>query len=364
MQRIQGRGVSPGRALGRARLVRSFADLLLACPPERYQPFWAGDSTDDTDTDLVCVALGPHSIQADDIPSSFVAVLSEEPWPEAALIPTPVYRPCVDCLGPRLRLIRNGDLLLVDGASGTVFVDPTDRVVAAYQAHSLGIAPGRRIFLEYAHQPVRLPDGREVRVSAAVASAEQAGDALSCGPDAFLMDVGFDADLILATIQAAHGKPVSFCVHPEGCCESALIQAGALGDVTALLSPGTSAASVSGFRSVLDAVVYEALEAGEDPGRVRCGLRMMEDTSPPELVLEPGIERVAAIVRGEINKSVWLDELLDAARSVVVPVELELAAGLRRLADHVLDLGINGVIVAPSEVQLWKEALRACFAFA
>ncbi len=356
--------MSPGRVLGTARIIRTFADLLSVCPPERPRPFWLGEQGPQDAADIVCVLIGDHHLRVEDLPLCAVAVVSELAWPEATYGTTPLHRPCVEEVGPRIRAVRDGDLLVVDGDQGVVVVDPTDRVVAAFQAHALGIVPHRRLFLEFCHQPVRLPDGREIRVSASVESPPEVAAGLSAGPDGFYVVAHGPSDSLAETVRNAHGKPVAFAVHPEGCSEVGLAQAALLGDVTALLAPTGAADTLGAFRAAVEAASLALANEGLEFGYVRCGLLLREDISDPAAVLMPGVERIAAVMYRRDLAGPWLTDLLDAARSVVVPVEILLDAGYDALADQVLDLSINGVIVPPSDVQVWKEALRNSFAYA
>jgi len=359
---LTGRRLHPGRALGRARLVRSFADLFVAFPPQAPRPFWMGEDPDQHQSDVVCVLIGDHGLAPEDIPAQAVAVLCEREWQDAVSGPRPLHQPSLDGMGARLRLVRDGDLVLVDADLEQVVVDPTDRVVAAFQAHTLGIVPTRRVFVEFSHQPVRLPDGREVRVSASVRDTGLIGEAVLEGPDALYIWTECAPDAIPAAIQAAHGKPVAFAVHPEGCCEAAIARAAAMGDVTALLTVGASTASLTTFREAVREAIWQLAEAGVDTGRVRYGLLLREQSSDPASVLADGVERVAAATVGPDLGGEWLEALLDAARSVVVPVELVVQERSFVMAERILDLGVNGVIAPTHEVQLWKEALRNVFA--
>lgn len=362
MNRLTGRRVFPGRALGTARIIRSFADLLVAFPPPLPRPFWAGEDSGDAGEDVICVLLAGHSVTLQDIPRQAVAILSERSLGAEDVGSRMHQCPILDGIGARLRLVRDGDLVLVDADMEQVVVDPTDRVVAAYQAHALGIVPSRRVFVEFAHQPVRLPDGRHIHVSASVREPGLVADAVSEGPDALYVWTECAADAIPAVIQAAHGKPITFAVHPEGCCEGAIARAAAFGDITAMLTIGASTASLATFREAVREASWQLAEAGLDTGRVRYGVHLQEPTSDPTAVLAEGVERVAASTVSSEPGGEWFETLLEAARSVVVPVEWVVQERGFVHAERVLELGVNGVIAPPHEVQLWKESLRNVFA--
>jgi hypothetical protein len=109
---------------------------------------------------------------------------------------------------------------------------------------------------------------------------------------------------------------------------------------------------------------YQLANEGNELGHVRYGLLMHESISDPQAVLTAGVERIAAsLPRGDLGGE-WMEALQAAARSVVVPVEIVVDSGRCFLAQQVLELGINGVIAPPSDVQAWKEALRNSYALA
>jgi hypothetical protein len=310
------------------------------------------------------VLLGAHDLRETDLPSAAVAAVSETPWPDAYASGHERARPILEDIGPRAAAIREDDLVLVDGDRGVLLANPTDRALAAFQAHTTGIAPTRRLYLDYSHQPVRLPDGRRIRVSAVVGSARLASSAIESGPDALYTASGCDAQGIRETARASHGKPVTFAVHPEGCCGAALVEGAAQGDITAVLMVGSALGAVAAFREELERAAAALVTDGRDTGRVRVGVCATEDVTGPAAVLEAGVERlVVDACSGRLTGS-WLEATLEAARSVLVPVEVALPGGRYDLAPNVLEQSVNGVIVPPEHVQPWKEALREAVATA
>jgi len=318
-----------------------------------------GEGTEHDEPDLVCILLGAHDLREADLPTTAVAAVSETAWPDAYASGHGRSRPILDDVGPRAAAIREDDLVLVDGDRGIVLANPTDRALAAFQAHTTGIAPTHRLYLDYAHQPVRLPDGRQIRVSAAVSSTRAISRAIECGPDGLYAASGCDAGGIGDAVRASHGKPVTFAVHPEGCCGHALVEGASQGDVTAVLMVGSGLGAVAVFREELERAGAALAADGRDTGRVRVGVCAAPDVTDPAAVLEAGVERLTVDLCGERLSGQWLEATMEAARSVLVPVEAVLESGLyEHLAPSVLEHGLNGVVVAPEHVQSWKEALR------
>jgi hypothetical protein len=193
-------------------------------------------------------------------------------------------------------------------------------------------------------------------------------EVIAHGPDLLVLDVGCDNSMIGEALPAAHGKPLMFVVHPEGCCEEALVQAAAWGDVTAAIPIRGPVGQASDFVEMLESATDALIQSGVETGRVRVAGWMQEGEGDPEQVAACRIERLVADLRshgdrgraraGEPCVSSWLADALEAARSVAVPVYCALDPETLQWADEIVEAGIGGVIVPPDETQPWKAALR------
>lgn len=357
--------------MGRARMIRSRDDLADLHRSSPDAPFWTAQHSPADEQDLVLVLVGGSDpLNAEDVPGCGVAVVSASPVRSLAIRGrTPP--PCVADLGTGVQTIRDGELVLVDGARGEVLVDPTDRAVSAFQARLTGLMPSRRYFVDYAHETVRTPDGRLILVGGMVSQGIESADgpsypieeAVASGPDLIIVEAGCDAGLIGDLTPAAHGKPLLFRVHPEGCCEEALIRAGAWGDITVATPIGPRGAAVHRFRESLEAATETLVADGLETGPVRVAGWTREGIEEPAWVAESSIERLVVEIKPQASRpgtllSPWLEEMLDAARSIAVPLYVAMEPSRLPWAADAVEAGIGGVFVPWPDVQPWKSALR------
>lgn len=382
--------------MGLARTVHSRAELIALQAGPSDQPFWAHQPSACDEPDVVLVLVSGADLSAPtDVPPCGVAVLSESEVGRLGGGRTPP--PAVADLGGAVRAISDGDLVLVDGNRGEVLVDPTDRAISAFQARQAGLMPAHRFFVDYAHEMVRTPEGRpivvggllewmgsaqarpDMRRDAAGEAPSVFEEAIGYGPDLVVVPVRCSPDLIGAAIPSIHGKPVMFVVHPEGCCEEALVRAAAWSDVTAAVSLRANPDAVAGLEEMLEATTESLIASGVETGRVRLAGWMREGAGDPEVVPEVRIERLIAdmrerpalqqsgLLRCACNDvdgddgcvSPWLSDTLAAARSVAVPVYVAVGPGSSGWAAEIVEAGVGGVIAPAAEVQVWKGALRA-----
>ena len=399
MRRILGQCVTPGRAMGRARTIRTPADLAALRQSETDWPFWASRPHAADDEDLVFVVPGACELAGEPTVPGCVAVLTEANGCRLSSgFGSPV--PSVESLGRAVGTIRDGDLVLVDATRGEVLVDPTDRAVSAFQAKLTGLHPIRRFFVDFAHEIVRTPDGRPIVVVGLVSAHSrryqtnvrltpageppllravsiEAGsvstglsdldEAIAYGPDLMAFDVGCDCDMILDAVSSSHGKPLLFAVHREGCCEKTLVQSAAWSDITAAIPVRGASSDGSDFQAALEQATEELIEDGTETGRVRIAGWVQEGDGDPSLLAECHIERLIVDLRSRLSMETdtsgtlitpWLLDAVAAARSVAVPVYCVVSDQAMRLAPAIVEAGLGGVVTPVAEVQLWKSALR------
>lgn len=352
MLRLNGRGSTECRAIGRARIVRSFSDLLEFAPRPEIRPFWRQTGADADPGNVVAVLLGPHNLTLDDMPATVVAIVTESHLVRGSERPGRSPCPIVDCVGPAAQDIQDGDLVLVNGGQASVWVNPTARMVNAFQrSDSAG-----RFHLDYEHQPVRLPDGRPIRVDALVADGDRIASYLSEGPDGFVL-TSYRLEEIESVVSGAHGKPVALPAECGSDWAGAAARSAALSDMTALLRSVTSGYGPLDLRADLDVAADELAAEGTRAGRVRVGVWMEEGSIDPAAVLTPGLER--AFLRASTLTSDWLEEAILAAKSVLVPASVHAEDADPSDANLVIELGVAGIVVQSPQVQSWKQALRS-----
>ncbi len=385
--------------MGLARTIRSRADLDALRHPDAQQPFWAARQPGSDDVDMVFVVPRACSLGgAPDMPGC-VALLSEtQDFRTPSVNKSRV--PSVESLGGAVGSIRDGDLVLVDATRGEVLVDPTDRALSAFQAKLTGLNPIRRFFVDCAHETVRAPDGHPIVVAGLTAAPMTAvrsiqvgapgarcdgvhpvslgtvvptssrldlDDAIAQGPDLLVLNVGCHCEVIGEAVSSAHGKPVLFIVHPEGCCEKALVQAAAWGDVTAAVPVRGASDRATDFGEHLEQATEDLIEEGFETGRVRVAGWIAEGEGNPEALAECRIERLIVDLGGRLGSrpdqastilTPWLADALAAARSIAVPVYCAVGPDATHFAAEIIDAGIGGIVAPFEEVQPWKAALR------
>ena len=155
----------------------------------------------------------------------------------AAILARALGIPAVVGAGPGLLAIPDGTPLAVDGAAGTIDVEPDPEAVAAHEARRAAAEAERAAALARAAEPGALADGRRIEVFANIGNAEEARRAVAAGaegvgllrteflfldrdapPDedeqvAVLRDIAAALDgrpLVVRTLDAGADKPLPF----------------------------------------------------------------------------------------------------------------------------------------------------------
>jgi len=89
--------------------------------------------------------------------------------------------PAVLGLGGAARAIRNGDILVVDGGSGDVFVEPDQATLDRFERSKLGMAERERHLRAIAALPAQTSDGKEVLIKANIEVPEETESVLRHG---------------------------------------------------------------------------------------------------------------------------------------------------------------------------------------
>lgn len=101
----------------------------------------------------------------------------------AAILARALGIPAVVGLGEALMEIPEGTVLVLDGETGLVDVDPDDEAVAERRAEQEAVDAQRRTLIARAREPGALADGRRVEVFANVGSAAEAARAVELGAE-------------------------------------------------------------------------------------------------------------------------------------------------------------------------------------
>jgi len=270
--------------------------------------------------------------------------------------------------------IEDDALVLIDGERGIVLVDPDGMAVAAYQAEREKIAPRRRIFLDYEHQPAVTLDGREIRVLGRSGTLEQVQQALNNGADTLFIpqespllseqqDDESHLESLLNLAEAAAGKPITLAWDVQTVTASNVLRAALRAEFTVVLPVSESAEAVAEVNSYLQETREELLSEEIDFADVRlAGGVTNGETLPSELadifvnkIVVSGIDQRNALSN---ETQAWLSRLTDSARSVLMPVEIDLPEVEAEALRTLIGLGVSGVIVDSSDVSRVKEMIR------
>ncbi|MCC6443410.1 MAG: hypothetical protein IT210_08130 [Armatimonadetes bacterium] len=168
MEPIAGTGLCPGIAVGQAIVYEDAASLMKFARLEA-----------DSERILVSGPFVPTEIAV----SLRVRIIGKA-WDEELPRPTrSEIVPAVGALGNLMERAQDGDLLVVDGYRGMVYVNPDARVVARYQEEMERSRRPQRVMLEIRHIPAQTQDGRQIAFYADAAGLEEAWAGIEQGAD-------------------------------------------------------------------------------------------------------------------------------------------------------------------------------------
>lgn len=181
--------------------------------------------------------------------------------------------PCVIAVDGLSGSIQEGELVIVDGYKGLVYIDPDPSTLIHYQQAEEQRQLRKKIFISSEHIPSRTQSGVTVYIYAHVSNEPQLAGALSSGADGLLVDLRNvrDANYLPNTaLREAAGKPVTFVVE-YGCEEilRATMTYCTPGQVT--LASENPDLLASQLEHAMDRIVLEALQLNIDPPQVNLG---------------------------------------------------------------------------------------------
>ena len=314
---------------------------------------------------------------ADRIPPAFwlaplpgvevVGLAARDPAP---LSPPPSVPAVLGLDAAALRGVEEGDILIVDGDRGRVYVAPDAATVARYQAP---FTLARRFFLEGAHLPARTAsDNRPIRVLCAARTRAGAEAAMAQGADGLVVPAdndflggegvaqtaGEQAQALDDLARAIGGQPLHLDIPPERLALTALARGAARLPLRLVLRDPEERTEL---RARLDEV-ESALEE-EDVLFGRVGLEAgvapqgTDDDLPETLDGYEGL-----FVTGPVRDASWERLLLASgqARRAGKPITAILDGDWwpQALGD-VLGMGFSQVVVPASAVADVKDAVRS-----
>ncbi|MCX8053682.1 MAG: hypothetical protein N3B12_07725 [Armatimonadetes bacterium] len=281
MVTIHGRSLNPGVAIAVAAIVDANRGLGAVSPSllaEGERALKAMLPVQDyPEAVVVCdtLALG----LAISIPGINTVGIAAESDTDAPV--TELRVPCVVGLPNLIKSVSEGDIVIVDGGKGIVYVDPDLETIVRYQELEQLATSGSLVYIAAEHLPARTPDGETVTVHACVSDKTDLATALDQGADGIVVNLagwesGSSEDLA-AIMRTAAGKPIAFEV--EGKAEEILRAAmyfASPHQVTLLFPAATFDAAVERTNSVLELIIAEALFEDLSPPRVGFGIAVHE----------------------------------------------------------------------------------------
>jgi phosphohistidine swiveling domain-containing protein len=272
-----------------------------------------------------------------------------------------------------LAKIDDDALVLINGERGIVLVDPDGVALAAYQAERERIAPRRRIYLDFAHQPAHTLDGREMRVLALVRSLEDVQVALDHGADALHISGGSplvpseadeeeQAEALWTLAEAAAGKLITVAGEIESISAAALLRAATRAEFILAAPMGYGVEYFARLQTYLqdarEALIAEDIDFAEVRLAGTIGMLDMIADGLADYMLGRVVVDLNTTSSETVEARAWLDDLISAAKILLVPVEVMLPKVDRLTLESALGLGAAGLIVAPDAVQTAKEIVR------
>ena len=352
-----GQSLAPGVAIAAAaRLEETFGMPQLS--PERQRHMGetllrAGLDLPDPDQIIVVARRLPPGFLASSFPG--LQVIGAALGDDLPLFDIPGCPVVIGAGDDLLAETSEGDIVIVDGDRGRVYVSPDAQTLARYQG------PGRRarrFFLDPVHVEARRGGhGPAIPVLAAVADWDDVREAMQAGADGILIPQGgalwTDDDFLSAGEQLLRlravgdimgGKTLFLQVPLERVALSALAQAAAWGPVHLVLDTpalaGEARAELDGLEAELDAddIAY---------GRVALDAVLGADQLP-------GAEALSSL------DGLLLVDPADAARlpALSIPPSLATFAGDPEQVSALLDAGITRLLTSIAHVQAVKDAVR------
>ncbi len=91
--------------------------------------------------------------------------------------------PAVTGLGNASKIIRQDDLLIVDGNTGTVIVQPSEQTLMEFEEKKMGYERYRSAITKYCHLPARTKDGHELKIMGNIELPEEVVPVIDNGGD-------------------------------------------------------------------------------------------------------------------------------------------------------------------------------------
>lgn len=378
MQRVRGRGLGSGTALGTAAVVRTRSGIPVLPPtPRRLIEDLARNRL--SEPPHVILVADDYDV-AQNVARSLswgrvVGIVATFAPPD---VPVPDLPAVVD-VPIHAERMTNDTLILLDAGRGLVLIDPDAALVAQYQAEAERIAPRRRLFLEGAHLPAHTLDGVTVQVI-----AEATEPAVTAGADALYLTLRSGSTVpgaplptpeqqLQEAVRVASGKPL-FLIHTEAVSVVAVVQAAARVDLVLVVPVQNNPARLT--QVATDLITAEAL--CQEQGKI-CRLPLLaaeitldfsnadeaQDIACVEAIAARGATRILTQVSlAPVHNVRRLADVVAAATSALLPVFVYMNthtlpdAPLEEVVCALLGAGVSGLLTEHGQVAVLKELIR------
>ena len=269
--------------------------------------------------------------------------------------------PCVIGLPKLLELVSQGDLMVIDGNRGVVYIDPDPGILIDYQRMEDERMSRGKVFIASEHIPARTQTGETVYVYAHIANEGEVDQALDEGADGLMVDLrSADDDIVnyaKALIRAAPGKPIAFVVDfPVRDLLETAARYSAPGQATIMLP-------LSKFEYLMPDIdpILADIEDDLDQARVNIGVVLSEAEYDPnkfatchvaiDLRKSPTLKEKKAPELGLRLKHLGCER---DAEFVVLMIGNHIDA-----IEPLVRAGVRSVAVAPGKVEASKYAIRS-----
>jgi hypothetical protein len=370
MEVFQGRPVRPGIAIAAAaRLRLEFGVPVLDTQRlrqlgERLRGF--GMESAEPEQAILIAGTLPTGYLAAPLPGlEFVGVATQSAISDISLIPCPAVDGLPDTL---LSAIEEGEIVIVDGDRGRVYIAPDAMVITRYQTPT---RMSRRFFLGSGHLPARTTsDDRAVAVLAPSPTLDAVTEAMDAGADGLWVPPDNDflgpeqsfqtssqqREALTALMSLAAGKPVYVQVPTERLALSMLSRAAAMGTFSLILEDLSLRAELADRFQEIEGVL-ESEDTVFGPIRFEAGLTTQEDTLLPEtLDLYTGLWLTEPFSTAHMERLLPIAGLAHRAQR---PLTLSLLGDdwQTRLSEA-LDLSADRIIVPATSIADVKDAIR------
>ena len=132
------------------------------------------------------------------------------PTSHTAIVARSMGVPAVVAMGNVRELVRDGDMLIIDGAAGAVVVNPSDRILQEYRRRQAAYADERAELGLLRDEPSVTLDGIDIVLHANIELPEETALALASGAHLSLIHIWAMSHGVIASLSSSRRAEVSW----------------------------------------------------------------------------------------------------------------------------------------------------------